>query len=52
MSLSWIYFVTSINIGFASARDGPLENLLGVGRGGGGGGRRSTKKIFAEGEIK
>ena len=31
MSLSWINFVTSGNIGFASARDGPLENLLGGG---------------------
>ena len=29
-------------------RDGPLENLWGVGGGGG----RSTKKIFAQGKIK
>ena len=28
-------------------RDGPLENLWGVGGGG-----RSTKKIFAQGKIK
>ena len=37
MSLSWINFVTSGNIGFASVRDGPLENLWRVGG-------RSTKK--------
>ena len=45
MSLSWINFVTSGNIGFASVRDGPLENLLG------GGGGRSTKKISVEGKL-
>ena len=46
MSLSWINFVTSGNIGFASVRDGPLENLSG------GGGRAKYQKIFAEGKIK
>ena len=51
MSLSWINFVASGNVGFASVRDGPLENLWRVGGGGGGSGR-STKKIFAEGKIK
>ena len=49
MSLSWINFVTSGNIGFASVRDGPLELTY---RGGGGKGGRSTKKIFAEGKTK
>ena len=49
MSLSWINFITSGNIyrlGFASVRDGPLENLSG------GGGRAKYQKIFAEGKIK
>ena len=45
MSLSWINFVTSGNVGFASVRDGPLENLWRVGGG------RSTIKIFAEGKL-
>ena len=46
MILSWINFVTSGNIEFASVRDGPLELTY---RGGGG---RSPKKIFAEGKTK
>ena len=41
MSLSWINFVTSGNIGFASVRDGPLQNLWGEG------GRRSRKKKYS-----
>ena len=46
--LSWINFVTSGNVGFASVRDGPLEDL----EGGGGGGGAKCKNIFGEGKIK
>ena len=46
MSLSWINFVTSGNIGFASVRDGPLENLLG------GGGRAKYQKNIRGRQIK
>ena len=45
MSLSWINFVTSGNIGFASVRDGPLENLWGEGGG------RSRKKYSRKGKL-
>ena len=43
-------FITS-ELNSLYIRDGPLENLSGVG-GGGGGGEAKYKKIFAQGKIK
>ena len=43
MSLSWINFVTSGNIEFASVRDGPLELTYQ-----GGGGRGEVQKKYSQ----